>query len=64
MKAIPELLIVENDEMTLEILTILLTKENYHVTIAHDANEAIAIAKEKKNRLGNGFHNCPTKVWF
>ena len=48
MKAIPELLIVENDEMTLEILTILLTKENYHVTIAHDANEAIAIAKEKK----------------
>ena len=47
MKAIPELLIVENDEMTLEILTILLTKENYHVTIAHDAIEAIAIAKEK-----------------
>lgn len=48
MKAIPEILVVENDEMTLELLTILLTKENFHVTIARDTNEAIAIASEKK----------------
>jgi DNA-binding response OmpR family regulator len=51
MKAIPEILIVENNEMTLEILTIVLTKKNYHVTIAHDTNEAIAIASEKKFAL-------------
>ncbi|MGL2993944.1 response regulator [Flavobacterium sp. TSSA_36] len=46
MKTIPNLLIIENDSMTLDILSIIMEKENYKMTIAHDGNEAITRVQE------------------
>jgi DNA-binding response OmpR family regulator len=46
MNTIPNILIIENDSMTLEILSILFEKENYNLSIAKDGNEAIAVAQK------------------
>lgn len=47
MNTIPEILVIENDSMTSEILSILLSKENYKVTLVSDGNDAIALAQKK-----------------
>ncbi len=46
MKTIPNVLDIENDSMTLDILSIILEKENYNMTIAKDGNEAISLVQK------------------
>lgn len=46
MNTIANILIVEDDIMTLELLSLILKKENYRITIANDGNEAIQIAQK------------------
>ncbi len=46
MKTIPNVLVIENDSMTLDILSIILEKENYNMTIAKDGNEAISLVQK------------------
>nr|WP_315174562.1 response regulator [uncultured Flavobacterium sp.] len=46
MNTIPNILIIENDSMTLEILSIIFEKENYTMSIAKDGNEAISMVQK------------------
>lgn len=47
MNTIPNILIIENDSMTLDILSIIFEKEKYNLTIAKDGNEAISLVQKK-----------------
>ncbi|OOV29990.1 response regulator [Flavobacterium sp. LM5] len=43
----PNLLIIENDTMTSDILSIILEREKFNLTIAKDGNEAISLVQKK-----------------
>ena len=47
MKTISNILVVENDPMTLDLLAIILHKEKYTMTVAKDGNEAISCVQNK-----------------
>ncbi|CAM2755038.1 two-component system, OmpR family, response regulator RegX3 [Flavobacterium succinicans] len=47
MNTIPNLLIIENDTMTSDILSIILEREKFNLTIAKDGNEAISLVQKK-----------------
>lgn len=47
MNTIPNILIIENDSMTLDILSIIFEKEKYNLTVANDGNEAISLVQKK-----------------